>query len=132
MIHLHYFPGNASMAPHALLEEIGVPYELAYVDRAVAAHKSPAYLRLNPNGLIPVLVDDAPPAGGSPLVLFETAAVCLHLADAHPRPGWPRRSFYDGSGGDVWTTTPEELARFQAAEADKWGRMIKAAGIEAE
>ena len=77
MIELHYYPGNASMTPHVLLEEIGVRYRLAYVDRNVEAHKSPEYLRLNPNGLIPVLVD-------GDLVLYETAAICLHLADTHP------------------------------------------------
>jgi len=32
----------------------------------------------------------------------------------------------------VFTTSPEELARFQAAESQKWGRIVKAAGIEAE
>ena len=42
------------------------------------------------------------------------------------------RSFYEGTGSDAWTTTPEELAKFQVAEAQKWGRVIKAAGIEAE
>lgn len=78
MLELHYFPGNASMTPHALLEEIGVPYELQLVDRAGRAHKSPEYLRLNPNGLIPVLVDGE-------LVLYETAAICLHLVDTHPQ-----------------------------------------------
>jgi glutathione S-transferase len=77
MLQLHYFPGNASMTPHMLLEEIGVPYALQYVDRAVQAHKSAEYLKLNPNGLIPVLIDDD-------LVLYETAAICLHLADTHP------------------------------------------------
>ena len=77
MLELHYYPGNASMTPHVLLEEIGVRYRLAYVDRNVQAHKSADYLRLNPNGLIPVLVD-------GDLVLYETAAICLHLADTHP------------------------------------------------
>jgi glutathione S-transferase len=81
MIQLHYFPGNASLIPHLLLEELGLPFELQYVDRAQSAQKSPAYLRLNPNGLIPVLVD-----GG--LVLYETAAICLHLADANPKAGF--------------------------------------------
>lgn len=42
------------------------------------------------------------------------------------------KSFFEGSGSDPWTTTPEELARFQAAETQKWGRVIKAAGIEPE
>jgi glutathione S-transferase len=74
MIQLHYHPGNASLAPHLLLEEIGTPYELVFVDRANAAHKSPAYLKLNPNGQIPVLVD-------GDFVLYETAAICLYLAD---------------------------------------------------
>ena len=36
------------------------------------------------------------------------------------------------SGTEVFTTTPEELAKFQAAESQKWGGIIKAAGIETE
>ena len=80
MLQLHYHPGNASMTPHILLEELGVPYELLLVDRKNNAHKSPAYLKLNPNGLIPVLVDGE-------LVLYETAAICLHLLDTHPGHG---------------------------------------------
>lgn len=80
MIQLHYYPGNASMIPHLLLEEMAVPYERVLVDRSVGAHKSAAYLRLNPNGLIPVLTD-------GDLVLFETAAICLHLCDTHPGAG---------------------------------------------
>lgn len=77
---LHYYPSNASMAPHIVLEEIGAPYELALVDRTVGAHKAPEYLRLNPNGLIPVLVEGE-------LVLYESAAIVLHLVDAHPDAG---------------------------------------------
>ncbi len=77
MMQLHYAPGNASMTPHMLLEELGVQFELKRVDREHGAHKSAAYLKMNPNGLIPVLVD-----GG--LVLYETAAIVLHLVDTHP------------------------------------------------
>jgi glutathione S-transferase len=80
MIHLHYAPGNASMTPHMLLEELGVPFELKRVDRENNAHKSPEYLKMNPNGLIPVLVD-------GDLVLYETAAIVLHLVDTHPAAG---------------------------------------------
>ena len=85
MLPLHYYPGNASMVPHILLHELKLPFELKLVDRTKSAHKSPDYLKLNPNGLIPVLQDGA-------LVLYETAAICLHLVDTHPRPGWRRRS----------------------------------------
>jgi tripartite-type tricarboxylate transporter receptor subunit TctC len=44
----------------------------------------------------------------------------------------PARSFFETSGAEAWTTTPEELARFQTVETQKWGRVIKAAGIEPE
>jgi len=77
MITLHYHPGNANLAPHIVLEELGVPFELVLVDRGKGAHKSAEFLKLNPNGKIPVLVD-------GDLVLFETAAICLHLVDSHP------------------------------------------------
>src|SRR5690242_5004825 len=85
MQRLHYFPGNASLIVHIALEEIGAPFALELVDRAHEAHKSNAYLALNPNGLIPVFVDDGPTAAkAAPLVLYETAAICMHLADVHP------------------------------------------------
>ena len=42
------------------------------------------------------------------------------------------KAFFDASGAEPWTTTPEELAKFQAAETAKWGKVIKAAGIEPE
>lgn len=80
MITLHYYPGNASMTPHILLREIGVPFALQLVDRSVDAHKSPEYLKLNPNGLIPVMVD-------GDIVLYETAAIGLHLVDRYPQAG---------------------------------------------
>jgi len=74
---LYYYPGNASLAPHVLLEEAGCEFELELVDRAALQQKSPAYLRLNPNGRIPTLVRGE-------MVLFEAAAICLHIADHHP------------------------------------------------
>lgn len=94
MIQLHYYPSTAAMVPHILLEEIGAPFERVLVDRAANAHKTPQYLRLNPNGLIPVLVDGEH-------VVYETAAIVLHLSDTHPGAGlapaigsWERARFY--------------------------------------
>ena len=80
MLKLHYHPSDASLMPHILLEELGVPFALQLVDRAINAQKSPAYLKLSPNGLIPVLEDGA-------LVVYETPAILLHLADTHPQAG---------------------------------------------
>ncbi len=42
------------------------------------------------------------------------------------------KSFFEMSGSEPWTTTPQELAQFQAAETQKWGQVIKAAGITPE
>ncbi|MEJ1969941.1 MAG: glutathione S-transferase family protein [Rhizomicrobium sp.] len=77
MYTLHYFPGNASLMPHMLLRELGVPFELRLVDRAKDAQKCPKYLKLNPTGRIPVLIHDGKP-------IYETAAIALYLADRHP------------------------------------------------
>jgi tripartite-type tricarboxylate transporter receptor subunit TctC len=44
----------------------------------------------------------------------------------------PAKIFFDASGVEPWTTSADELAKFQAAETQKWGKVIKAAGIEAE
>src|ERR1700722_10148910 len=80
MYQLHYFPANANAAPHMLLEELGVKYDLILVDRAENAQKSKEYLKINPNGRIPTLVD-------KDLVLFEAAVIVLHLVDQHPDAG---------------------------------------------
>lgn len=80
MLKLHYHPSDASLMPHIFLQELGVPFQLELVDRSRNAQKSPAYLKLNPNGLIPVLQD-------GDLVVYETPAILLHLADTHPKSG---------------------------------------------
>jgi len=65
------------MAPHFVLEELGVEFELITVDRKSEAQKSKEYLALNPAGRIPTLVNDE-------LVLFESPAICVYLAEKHP------------------------------------------------
>lgn len=42
------------------------------------------------------------------------------------------KSFFQLTGTQAWTTTPAELSAFQRIESDKWGRVIRAAGIEPE
>jgi tripartite-type tricarboxylate transporter receptor subunit TctC len=44
----------------------------------------------------------------------------------------PVKAFIEKYGMEPFTTTPAELAKFQAAETEKWGRVIKAAGIRPE
>lgn len=64
------------MVPHLVLEAMEVEYELILVDRKSKAQKSNEYLALNPTGRIPTLVGDG-------LVIFESAAICLHLCDSN-------------------------------------------------
>ncbi|MBK1836930.1 glutathione S-transferase N-terminal domain-containing protein [Azospirillum sp. YIM B02556] len=78
---LYGMPSTASMAPHILLREIGRPFDLVLLDREKGEHKSAGYLALNPHGRVPTLVDGNRDDG---LVLYESAAICLHLADSHP------------------------------------------------
>lgn len=78
MYTLYWGPGSAAFAPQIALEEIGVKFELKALDTAKNEHKTAEYLKLNPNGKIPTLV-----VGGTQ-VLFESAAICMYLADRHP------------------------------------------------
>jgi glutathione S-transferase len=65
------------MAPHFILEELKVNFELIKVDRESNAQKSPEYLALNPAGRIPTLIDNG-------LTIFESPAICIHLAESNP------------------------------------------------
>ncbi|WP_286830199.1 MULTISPECIES: glutathione S-transferase family protein [Kordiimonas] len=91
MYRLFYYPKNASLAPHFVLTHLGVPFSLELVDRKADAQKSADYLKLNPAGRIPTLVDGK-------TVLFESPAICLYLAERHmdaclaPAPGSPHRA----------------------------------------
>jgi glutathione S-transferase len=93
MYTLYYAPISAAMAPQMVLEEIGATYELIHVD--VFGAKIPEwYLELNPNGRVPTLAYHDQ-------VLWEAAAIVMHLCDRHPEaglapaPGAPERGrFY--------------------------------------
>lgn len=78
MMQLYFSPGTACLAPHFLLEELGLPFELVLVDTSKNEHQQETYLKLNPKGKIPLLVD-------GDLYLSESAAICLHLADKYAK-----------------------------------------------
>lgn len=80
MYKLFYYPRNASWAPHLVLAEMGVNFELVLVDRKLNEQKSSEYLLLNPTGRIPTLSDQG-------AVIFESAAICLYLCEKHPELG---------------------------------------------
>lgn len=82
MYTLHYAPDNASLIIRLVLDGAGIPYRTALVNRATRQQDSPAYIALNPAGLIPTLETPAGPVS-------ETGAILLWLADIHglgPKP----------------------------------------------
>jgi glutathione S-transferase len=74
MMRLHYYPGFISLAPHIVLEEIGLEYELSFVNLHKGPNKTPSYLALHPDGLVPVLESDG-------LALYESTAIILYLVE---------------------------------------------------
>lgn len=74
---LYYAPGAASLLVHWLLIETGEAHTLQLVDTAAKAQKTPEYLALNPNGVVPTLVVDGAPH-------YEAAAMAMLLAERHP------------------------------------------------
>jgi glutathione S-transferase len=85
---LHHAPRSRSSRALWLLEEAGVPFEIAPHDLSKATHKDPAYLAINPAGKVPALLDRGPAGDWSPpAVVTESAAICAYVADAVPEAG---------------------------------------------
>jgi glutathione S-transferase len=76
---LYWYAGSAAMAPHAILHDIGVAFEL--IEAKGAFLKSAEYRNINPNGTVPTLVYD------QGKTLYESAAICQFLAERHPETG---------------------------------------------
>jgi glutathione S-transferase len=92
-ITLYHHPFSRAANVVWMLEEVGAPYELRFVDIMKGAHKAPEIVALNPMGKLPILTDgDA--------VVTESAAIGLYLADRYaygklsPKVDDPKRGTY--------------------------------------
>ncbi|MDR3496911.1 MAG: glutathione S-transferase family protein [Ancalomicrobiaceae bacterium] len=74
MIEVYAFATPNSVKVPIALEELGLPYDLKAVNVRKGEQKEAAFAALNPNGKVPVLVDDG-------FVLTESAAILVHLAE---------------------------------------------------
>jgi glutathione S-transferase len=74
-----------------MLEELGVPYELVKTDFANGDTRTPEFLRINPNGHVPALVD-------GDLTLWESMAINLYLAERYGQ-------------GTLWPASAADRAR---------------------
>ena len=81
MLHLHYWPTPNGKKITIFLEEAGLDYRIVPCNIGRGDQFDPAFLKLNPNHRMPVLVDDEPPGGGAPVSVFESGAILLYLAE---------------------------------------------------
>ena len=83
MLRLYGTPQTRTFRPLWMLEELGIPYDLVKADFASGDTRSPEFLKINPNGHVPALVD-------GDLALFESMAINLYLAEKYGRATlWP-------------------------------------------
>lgn len=80
MIKLYGYPQTRSTRAAWALEEAGAEYTIVPINLRAGEHKTAEYLRLNPFGKIPTLVD-------GDLVLTESAAICTYIAEKFPEAG---------------------------------------------
>jgi GST-like protein len=69
---------------HIMLGELGLDYELIPVNLGKGEQRSPHFLKINPNGKIPAIVDPEG-IGGKSVILAESAAILIYLAEKHRR-----------------------------------------------
>ncbi len=84
MIDLYTSPTPNGHKASVTLEELELPYECHAVDLSSNAQKEEWFLKLNPNGRIPVIVDRDPEGSGKiddPFAVFETGAIMIYLAE---------------------------------------------------
>ena len=80
MIDLYYYSSPNVRKVLMALEELELRYAIHWTDITAGQQFSPEYLKINPNGKVPAIVDHDGP-GGKPLALFESGAILLYLAE---------------------------------------------------
>lgn len=91
MYRLFYSPGACSLAPHIVLEEIGLPYEMELVSSSPSGDgmttMSAAWKAINPKGRVPALLGVPGRIGGTDNLLTEANAIVMFLARSNPSVG---------------------------------------------
>ena len=77
-IDLYYWPTPNGWKISIMLEELGVPYNVNFVNIGKGEQFEPAFLAISPNNRMPAIVDPEGP-GGAPISVFESGAILLYL-----------------------------------------------------
>ena len=124
MYDLHYWPTPNGKKVTILLEELGVPYTIVPVNIGKGDQFTDAFLKINPNHRMPVLVDHAVPDG--PLSVFESGAIMLYIAEKEGR-FWPQdmRGKYEVMQWVIWQMANQGP---KTGERGHFGRVPAGAG----
>ena len=80
MIILYHVAMTRSVRVRWALEELGLAYEIATLNREAGDLASPEYLQLNPFGRVPAITDQS---GNDQIVLFESGAIIEYLLERY-------------------------------------------------
>ena len=83
MLDLYYWPTPNGWKITVMLEELGVPYNLKYVNIMKGDQFEPEFLKIAPNNRMPAIVDHDPADGGEPISVFESGAILQYLGDKY-------------------------------------------------
>ncbi|HEY1375131.1 MAG TPA: glutathione S-transferase family protein [Candidatus Binatia bacterium] len=102
---LYYHPNSPNCVNVlATANQLGIPLDLELVDLMQGAQKNPAYLKINPNGRVPALVD-------GDFRLSESNAIMQYIASQKPNALWP---------DDLRARA--DITRWQFWQASQWNR----------
>jgi len=137
----YYAPMSTAVRTTWAVEELGVPCERVKLDIQKKETKTEAFLKLNPNGLVPCLVVDGTP-------IFESTAIMIHLGETYgvdkglyPPPGlkraetlkwvvWANVGFYDPISRWMRNTSSNIPAEQQNAKAGEVGKSDLGAAMQ--
>lgn len=77
-IELYYWPTPNGWKITIMLEELGVPYEIRYVNIGKGEQFEPSFLKIAPNNRMPAIIDPEGP-GAEPISVFESGAILQYL-----------------------------------------------------
>ena len=77
-IELFYWPTPNGWKISILLEELGVPYDVHFVNIGAGDQFKPEFLKISPNNRMPAIIDPEGP-GGEPISVFESGAILQYL-----------------------------------------------------
>ena len=77
-IELYYWPTPNGWKVSIMLEELGLPYEVKYINIGKGEQFEPSFLKIAPNNRMPAIVDPEGP-GGAPISVFESGAILQYL-----------------------------------------------------